>query len=454
MFKSALVKYEREILLLEKNIISVLRENYTKGGGSKQSSDRLTPKEIQSFSQGWLILRDAFVDRPGEKDPNYLQDINARCSYIFHYVMPNVQRWLHMYETSRMPFLKEKFHAPIILDIGAGPATSAIAFLIFFHKQITGEVTIELTDFNLSILKDGKLLLEKFAKDLGVKIKVFITGGMKKDLPPQVKNIDFVLMGNVWNEGISSHEAARDRVLKQWTDTIQKLSKESTKYLIMEPASRRASRLLMGMRDYFADKKTFSIIAPCPAGLENKPCVLNRIQGRPWCHFGFNALMTPFLQDSTSYANISHEILSYSYLWLANKKSEIVFTARVIGGIMKLEENVGCYLCHQSGRVVLEAVDVKTLPTAGHAIIKKLKLQKIGKEVRAQIDESVPMPSGEKDHKKSQASHKKSIVTYKPEPKPENKKPALKSNFVKIETTKKDPLKISPKRISKVPKKD
>lgn len=453
MFKSILTKYERDILLLEKCIINVLRENYKKGGvHPKDNPDRLSAKEIQNFSQGWLILRDAFVDNPGNKDPNYLQDINARCSYIFHYVMPNVQRWLHMYETARMPFLKEKYNNPTILDIGAGPATSVLAFLIFFHKQITGEVTVELTDFNLSILKDGKLLLEKFAKELNINVKVFITGGMKKDLPPQVKDIDFVLMGNVWNEGISSHESARNKVLVQWTDDMKKVAKDSTKFLLMEPASRRSSRLLMGMRDYFNEDKTFQVLAPCPAGLENKVCVLNRQPGRPWCHFGFNALMTPFLQDATSYANVSHERLSYSYLWLSYKKSEIVITARVIGGIMKLEENVGSYLCHSKGRVVLEAVDSKTLPAAGQALVKKLIVEKVGREFRAKIDESADhIPNGVNPKNIPQApkqvEHKK-IPLKTPYEKPLPKKKEIIKHIVKEEP------KISAKRVSKYQKQD
>ena len=492
MFKSILTKYEREIYLLEKNIISTLRENYTKTGiKAKDNPERLSLKEIQDFSKGWLILRDAFVDNPGNKDPNYLLEMDARSSYIFHYLMPNVQRWLHMYETSRMPFLKEKYNNPAILDIGAGPATSVLAFLIFFHKQITGEVTVELTDFNLAILKDGKLLLEKFAKDLGIKIKVFITGGMKKDLPPQVKGIDFVLMGNVWNEGISSHEAARNRVLIQWAESIKKISKESTKFLMMEPASRRSSRLLMGMRDYFAELNTFQIIAPCPAGLEHKPCVLNRQPGRPWCHFGFNSFMTPFLQDATSYASVSHERLSYSYLWLSYKKSEIVITARAIGGIMKLEENVGVYLCHQAGRIVLEAVDSKTLPSAGQAVIKKLVMQKVGKEFRAHIDEEADQIPNGGAVKKDVSKYKKPFAHSKPNATSEEKeyvKPAYKKEYpskdvpvkptnlkplankdapAKTPYTKplprkpeiikhivKDPNRISAKRISKYPKKD
>lgn len=453
MFKSTLTKYEREIFLLEKSIISVLRENYTKTGvKSKDDPARLSAKEIQEFSSGWLILRDAFVDNPGNKDPYYLQEINARCSYIFHYVMPNVQRWLHMYENARMPFLKEKYINPSVLDIGAGPATSALAFLIFFHKQITGEVTIELTDFNLSILKDGKLLLEKFAKDLNIKVKVFISGGMKKDLHSQVKNIDFVLMGNVWNEGISSHETARNKVLVQWTEDMKKIAKEGTKFLLMEPASRRSSRLLMGMRDFFAEQKIFQIIAPCPAGLENKMCVLNRQPGRPWCHFGFNALMTPFLQDATSYANVSHERLSYSYLWLTYKKNEIVITARAIGGIMRLNENVGVYLCHSKGRVVLEAVDSKTLPAAGQALVKKLIVEKVGREFRAKIDENADLvPNGAKPkdrhHTQNQVDYKV-VPPKKPHELPLPKKKEIIKHIVKEEP------KISAKRVSKYQKKD
>ncbi len=162
--------------------------------------------------------------------------------------------------------------------------------------------------------------------------------------------------------------------------------------------------------------------------------------------------MTPFLQDATSYANVSHERLSYSYLWLSYKKSEIVITARAIGGIMKLEENVGVYLCHTKGRVVLEAVDGKTLPAAGQALVKKLIVEKVGREFRAKIDESADhIPNGVNPKNKPQAQNQAESKKFLPKKTFEKSLPPKKEIIKHIV---KQVPKISAKRISKYQKKD
>ncbi|PCJ59221.1 MAG: hypothetical protein COA79_11010 [Planctomycetota bacterium] len=394
MSKKLFSKLEKELSLLEKAIIKVLRSNYSKKSMNKNAkSFELTNVEQQNYSNGLDLLRNVFVENPGAKEPNYLRDLSARSSYIYHYIMPNVQRWMHAFMVCRTPDLIVKQKDVNILDIGAGPATATISFLLANYKNYTGKVKVFLTDYNQSIMKDGKFILEELAKNLKIDLEVHIHGGIQKGFPSYVNNVDFVLMGNVWNEGLSSHKNAQTKTLNYWVDSIKKVTSDNARFLFMEPANRRSSRLLMAMRDYFSTHQGFSILAPCPSTVVNKPCTLNKIKGRPWCHFGFDSFDGFILKSSSIQSGISHERLSYSYLWLSFKdklKSEIKIEARAIGGPMKIENGFGVYVCHKNGRVVLESQERRTLPVSGQSIVKGVKTKKVGVELRGEIIEKKP----------------------------------------------------------------
>lgn len=431
MAKSIFSKFEKELSLLEKAIIKVLRTNYSKKSSKKDTkSYELTIKEQQNFSNGLDLLRNVFVDNPGVKDPNYLKDLTARSSYIYHYIMPNVQRWLHAFSVCRSPELIEKKEAVTILDIGAGPATATIAFLLGNYRNFSGKIKVFLTDYNQSIMKDGKFILEELAKYLKWDLEVHIHGGIQKGFPAYVNEVDFVLMGNVWNEGLSSHKNAQTKTLNYWVDSIKKVTTQKARFLIMEPANRRSSRLLMAMRDYFSTHDSFSILAPCPQSVNKKSCVLNKLKGRPWCHFGFDSFEGFILKSTSNQSGISHDRLSYSYLWFSYKeqvkiKKEI--EARVIGGSMKVEKGFGVYVCHKKGRVVLTSEERRTIPASGQSIVKEIKTSKVGTELRGEIVEPKDEVEKKSPVKRDYQERSKPKVA-KPKTISAIRKPALRNN--------------------------
>jgi len=410
--KSELI--ETRIREIEQIITRVLRKHYySSGKGNSNRADFLTKGECQKFSKGFRTLWNLFVEKPGEKDLTYFEKTELRSAYIFHYLIPNLQRWIHMLENARISFFgkSSKTETFSILDYGAGPGTASAAFLLFFQDFLQEKnIEIVLSDTKAPILKDGQALLNELGKSLNLNIRIKLHSGSGGMSPSGNLSFDFILMGNVWNERLSSHKNARDRVLKDFEINAQKVLKKEGKILLQEPASRRASRLLMTIRDFFIESDNFKIAAPCPAGSEKKLCILNSIRGRPWCHFGFRPWKSRLMQVASEISGITHESLHYSYLFLGfNGSGQNLVRARVIGNPMQTEVGTGVYTCHEKGRIVLITPKPKDLPSSGKALMKSILVENKGKDLvgRFGISEKKDSSKKQSGQKPLQKSRKK-----------------------------------------------
>jgi hypothetical protein len=130
-----------------------------------------TQDDVVFFSKGLMELSDFFTeDRLGAKLPNYFTTARFRSSYFLYFFALQGAKFLTLFD--RYPQAAERAIAHALetgtmrlVDVGAGPGTASIAFLIYVlsryekEKKLPFKIELEWIDYNETILKDGELFL-------------------------------------------------------------------------------------------------------------------------------------------------------------------------------------------------------------------------------------------------------------------------------------------------------
>ena len=328
--------------------------------------DRFSPKEswktkpfsqtdVAFFSTGLLELSDFFTeDREGAKLPNYFTTARFRSSYFLYFFALQGAKFLTLFD--RYPKAVEAAFAHAkktgtlkIVDVGSGPGTASIAFLIFVLERFKKErklpfaVHLHWIDYNSTILKDGELLLNAILStfsDFDGDIRLTTEDRAWWKHP---RDFDFdaslVLFGNVLNE------TQKDpRIFIQGLAPFLKDPKGAG-VLILEPAFRSASQRVAQIRD---EVMPHPIWGPC---LHTEKCPL--ADGRDWCHFSVPATLpgTFFKRFSIKLGGV-RDWLKFSFVWFAAKTSEkdavsadLFPIVRVVSDPLKTKDGMKNQLC-------------------------------------------------------------------------------------------------------------
>ena len=165
------------------NLLDELIPAFVKNRFSPQASWKNKPfsqDDVAFFSKGLMELSDFFTeDREGAKLPNYFTTAKFRSSYFLYFFALQGAKFLTLFE--RYPLAveaafqhAEKTGTLRIVDVGSGPGTASIAFLIFVLEKLAAKApktktgakvklpfAIQLVwiDHNETILKDGEQML-------------------------------------------------------------------------------------------------------------------------------------------------------------------------------------------------------------------------------------------------------------------------------------------------------
>ena len=134
-------------------------------------------EDVNFFSKGLLELSDFFTeDRMGAKLPNYFTTARFRSSYFLYFFGLQAAKFLTLFDRYPKAVEAALDHAAEtgvlrIVDVGSGPGTASIAFLVFLLEGLkdprkTKQVlpfSIELVwiDHNATIMKDGEKLFSQ-----------------------------------------------------------------------------------------------------------------------------------------------------------------------------------------------------------------------------------------------------------------------------------------------------
>lgn len=286
-------------------------------------------QDVRFFSKGVKELSELLsVERTSggtRSFPDYFRHEKHRSAYLFYFLPFQAGKFFTLFEENRA-ILIESLRACqkegrrfAFLDLGAGPATASLAFLIWVFSQEGFEeqkFEIHLNDTNAKILKDGEALLRDFLKALERREdQVLIATSIDPWWKIQAPEHDLAVLGHVLNENASQ----MDRVVSTFERLLMK--NRTAGILALEPASRATAQNLSRIRDRLITERDAHGIetrfhGPC---IHSGACPLG--EGRDWCHASL-----PIQVPGKTYAQFSRMVngpgserkwLKMSYLWIA-----------------------------------------------------------------------------------------------------------------------------------------
>ena len=287
-----------------------------------------TVEDAKFFFKGVEELSELFTEERPKGMPAYFQHPRYRSGYLLYFLPLQAAKFLTLFEMH-----SKAVHAALqqgrkdgvlrIADLGAGPGTASLSFLLVLlnQKLAPGEslppVELHWFDTNFSVMKDGQYLVEELANSfpkLRGKVKLILNElpwwKAHSRLP---ESLSLTVMGHVLNEST----APQGEVDEFWEQMVKR--SHGGGLLLVEPAARRASQILSSLRDEFLtsgliENSPSRIWGPC---LHAGACPL--AEGRDWCHFSVPVQIPgKWFRGFSEGLGSERQWLKYSYLWLAS----------------------------------------------------------------------------------------------------------------------------------------
>ena len=270
------------------------------------------------FLKGVRELSDKFTEGRDDFRAGYFQHQKFRSSYLLYFLPLQAAKFLLLMDQHkdqvRMIVEEGRKKGKLrIADVGAGPGTASLAFLLYIlqhHPENLPEIEFIWCDEAGRMMEDGKELIAELCKNfrpLDGKVSIrTIIGDWKRYRFAADERFNWSLFGHVLNEGKSMHQT--DRL----TDTLREWVERSGAggVLFIEPSFKASSQLLSKIRDQLVLKKEEVIPEPDEEFLDEKfarpnkkltadlpvgvvgPCLhagkCPMAAGKDWCHFSEN----------------------------------------------------------------------------------------------------------------------------------------------------------------------
>lgn len=290
-------------------------------------------EDVNFFSKGLLELSDFFgEDRMGIKLPNYFTTARFRSSYFLYFFGLQGAKFLTLFDRYPKAVEAALDHAAEtgvlrVVDVGSGPGTASIAFLIFLleglrdprGKKLKLPFSIELVwiDHNQTIMRDGEKFLAKILElfpdvEGNISTRHEVRSWWKH--PKEFKfEASLVLFGNILNESQSDAKIYLEGLAPFFKNP------KGGGILMMEPAFKVASQRVSQIRDeLMMSDSSLPIWGPC---LHTSKCPL--ATGRDWCHFSVPSQLPGklFKKFSIKLGGV-REWLKFSFVWFASNDSK------------------------------------------------------------------------------------------------------------------------------------
>lgn len=345
-------------LLIQEVIPAFVKKNFSPQ--SNWAHKPFSQEDVVFFSKGLDELSAFFSEqRVSSKLPNYFTTAKFRSSYFLYFFALQASKFLALFEKHPLAIQsilaqakkRKELH---IVDLGAGPGTASVAFLIFYFHQLLQSSTpktkvlpfkIRLTwvDHNKTIMEEGKLLLfdllsylPELEGDIQVDLQVRPWWEHPKDFG---KDATLILFGNVLNESAFDSKIFQTGI-GQW---LSHLKSTECSLLFMEPAFKESSQRLSQIRDELLTLfPELNVQGPC---LHRESCPL--AHGRDWCHFSVPMeIQSEWFRKFSIRLGSVREWAKFSYLWLDHsptlKKSALF---RIVSDPIRKPHGVSNQVC-------------------------------------------------------------------------------------------------------------
>ncbi len=307
--------------------------------------------DARFFFRGIEELSELFTDERSGHVPPYFKHPRFRSSYLLYFIPLQAAKFITLFQLHAKAMAAALSHARIsgklkIVDLGAGPATASLAFLIWFLNQPETEgISLEWDGFDTEagILKDGKQLIELVASQfpkLRNKIQARTHTVSWWDAPGILNGENsLILMGNVLNE-MPQNPRAEENQFHGFKKLFTKMNGGGC--LIVEPASRSSSQLLSQLRNSFFEHSLLpasptSLWGPC---LHAEKCPLSF--GKDWCHFSVPVdIPGKWFKKFSKALSSERQWVKFSYVWIASKDYPAPLTANTSRRVISDPLSVG-----------------------------------------------------------------------------------------------------------------
>lgn len=297
---------------------------------SKHASD-LIP-DIKAL---WKALTQERAESLGD----YFRKPALRRAYLGYYMPLYVMKIASLLESLKLPLKNPK-----VLDLGAGPLSGIFgAWLAFGGLSRSNAV-----DREIGPMRAG---LEFFEGLLNQKLNMKLVKANLKGPPYFWKpdfNPDIIIMAHVLNEFGSGSRYLESKHLLI-SKAMSLLDKKGV-LVVIEPASKIASRDIMVLRNWLYEEKQVKIIAPCPE-VDRCPLLASK---HNWCHTEFPYVRSQELAGIDRKIGFDREFLKCSYLVLVKPESTYRHQDfRIVSGLMNADGILRRYACTSDGFVTL-----------------------------------------------------------------------------------------------------
>jgi hypothetical protein len=330
-------------------------------------------EDVRFFSKGVLELSELFTTERssgfGSRLPNYFLHPKFRSAYLLYFLPLQMAKFVTLFERHPEAVDAALDHGRkqgklVVADLGSGPGTASLAFLLLLLARRGELPPIELIwfDLNRTVMEDGKALAEALASQFprlrgkltirthvdpwwtapralatglepGMKCSLILLGHVlnetrqipgsgkprKENAPLDPENDPDNGYENGEGEGEVEAQATSEKNLHPIWQELWDVA-DGGGVLMVEPASKGASQNLSRLRDQLISDEVVapeasSIWGPC---LHAEACPVAR--GRDWCHFSVPVKVpSKWFRMFSEALGSERQWLKYSYLWLASK---------------------------------------------------------------------------------------------------------------------------------------
>ncbi len=285
------------------------------------------------------LLWKALTQERADSLSDYFRKPALRRAYLGYYMPLYVMKIASLLESLHLPFKNPK-----ILDLGAGPLSGIFGA----HLAFGGLAKSVAVDREIGPMRAG---LEFFEGLLNKKLDIKLVQANLRGPPyfwkPDFKP-DIIIAAHVLNEFGSGSRYLESKQLLI-SQALSLLDKNGV-LVVIEPASKVASRDIMALRDRLYEEHQVKIIAPCPE-VARCPLLLSR---NNWCHAEFSHRRPQELLRIDQQIGFDREFLKCSYLVLSKPESEHRHQDfRIVSGLMNADGVLRRYACTSKGFLTL-----------------------------------------------------------------------------------------------------
>jgi ribosomal protein RSM22 (predicted rRNA methylase) len=345
---------------LSSEILRVL----TKVSPERDLRDHALAQAVVNLSRLFTTARPSLL-------PRYLNDPAHSAAYLSYFLPVNLSKVQVLLNELPNDNSQETPDRPmVILDLGCGPGTGALALLDWlWHRspERTKSLSVLAADASHASMQDAERLWDAYCREVGIStaglrcVEGNLEHPLKGDLGKQIVRggpYDLIIMANCLNELFTTAADPSAEQAAVVGQLVPFLAVHGT-IMIVEPALRKTARALHQMRNHLLKQHLCTVYSPC---LHERACpALDHPDD--WCHEERPWQTPPAIASIDREVGFIKDALKFSYLLLRTDGRTIVRrslkTFRVVSELRELKGEKRAWLCNETGRPEVGRLDRK-----------------------------------------------------------------------------------------------